>query len=108
MSGQQVNSWEESYPFGSMIYCHVAKQLTICYTSQAGFVEDAWHMLLDACRPQSPLFSLAVKAHEQYMRGRTKNIDYRAIMISIFGLETVKPLQTGVVTPPANGGQASS
>eukprot|EP00884_Botryococcus_braunii_P015567 jgi/Botrbrau1/2694/Bobra.0203s0037.1 len=69
---------------------------------KAGFVEDAWHLLLDACRPQSPLYPLAVSAHEQYMKGRSRHIDYRAIMIIIFGLEKVKELQT---QPAANGPQ---
>lgn len=63
-------------------------------------MEDAWHMLLDACRPQSPLYPLALSAHEQYMKGRSRHIDYRAIMIIIFGLDKVKELQT---QPAANG-----
>lgn len=67
---------------------------------QAGFMEDAWHLLLDASRPVSPLFPSAVRAYEQYVKGRSRQIDYRAIMISIFGLEKVKELQT---QPAANG-----
>ena len=56
---------------------------------QEKFLPEAYYMLADVWRHDSPRLDAAVRAFRMHVDGH-KRPDYKAFMIGIFGLETMR------------------
>lgn len=61
---------------------------------------DAYYMLVDAWRHDSPRLEAALRAYRLHIEGQKKP-DYKGFLVGIFGLEAMRPLMMNSNPPPA-------